>query len=921
MAAFANGLLVEGNVGIGTTSPQTELDIWQGAAESNLSLRTFSATDADSSDLIFYKSASDVLGTLSNTADGEYLGLIGFGGVNTNGLNEAAGIYAIQNGAVGVGGTNVPGMLLFQTNDGSTGLADRLAITADGNVGIGTTTPTATLNVNGTASFDGVGDVEIAYNLVFSNDTASYIQSESPLYIEAGDSNSAEDLVLRSAGTGDVVIGNNTTYFQNDGMIYHYQGDSGYTTLHSDTKMLFEDDQGIAIEFRTPSDATPAIYFSDNTPQAGYIKYHHNAVSESLLQNTLEIKAFTDIWLNAGTNVGVGTSNPGSKLQVNGSFAYVEAAGSSVNYTCYNTTTDQLENCVSLAILKDNITDLGLGVETVMQLRPVKFNWKSSESADLGFIAEEVESVNPLLAQYDNGELTGVKYAQMSSLIIAAIQEQQLQIESTSEQINNLELSPIGDIIIEKLADNLYQLKNTSDDSIIDRVTTFSDIIVGNLKTGSITAKEITTEGALTTKDIIVETSATIAGALTVGSIEAGNITSDGFYAFQGTIDNLLVSAGLVSPTVQTGLISPLTDEVDVAVRVGSDTQDGKLSIQDNQGTEVASIDSSGNAKFDGSVSSDEVKTNDLIAGKIYADEIIARDGAFANIHTDNVSGITLKEIEALLADAEEEQAILADSGNWTVNTASESANLDELAVENLFVTNVSAINSLSVTSTITLGNEFVINTFIDEETDLAVNTIDTLTTPLKLQSLALAPIEMMAGAFIIDTNGNVQIDGNLFVAGTIDAEGLTLTQPIPGDGENESESLLTLKNKEGNEIASVNASGSAEFSSLGTGKLVIAEASSATASANFLGEIETNATAGHALLESDEYEVTIVNENVTNYTLVYVTPTTSTYNHVLYVKEKGDGYFRVGFNDAVPTDVEFNWWIIEAEKDEIAQN
>ena len=68
--------------------------------------------------------------------------------------------------------------------------------------------------------------------------------------------------------------------------------------------------------------------------------------------------------------------------------------------------------------------------------------------------------------------------------------------------------------------------------------------------------------------------------------------------------------------------------------------------------------------------------------------------------------------------------------------------------------------------------------------------------------------------------------------------------------------------------------------------------------------------------MEGNEEEITIVNENVTNYTLVYVTPTTSTHNHVLYVKEKANGYFMVGFTEAVPTDVEFNWWIIETNNE-----
>ena len=77
-------------------------------------------------------------------------------------------------------------------------------------------------------------------------------------------------------------------------------------------------------------------------------------------------------------------------------------------------------------------------------------------------------------------------------------------------------------------------------------------------------------------------------------------------------------------------------------------------------------------------------------------------------------------------------------------------------------------------------------------------------------------------------------------------------------------------------------------------------------------GNIQTNATAGKAIIPAGLNQITITNPNVTNYTLVYVTPTSSTQNNVLYVKAKDNGYFVVGFNQALDADVSFNWWVIE---------
>ena len=78
----------------------------------------------------------------------------------------------------------------------------------------------------------------------------------------------------------------------------------------------------------------------------------------------------------------------------------------------------------SLRKYKDNITDLHMGLDAVLRLRPVEFDWKDSMgSHDLGFVAEEVEAVNPLLAEYMDGELRSVKYSKLTALLTKAIQD------------------------------------------------------------------------------------------------------------------------------------------------------------------------------------------------------------------------------------------------------------------------------------------------------------------------------------------------------------------------------------------------------------------------------------------------------------------------------------------------------------------
>ena len=55
---------------------------------------------------------------------------------------------------------------------------------------------------------------------------------------------------------------------------------------------------------------------------------------------------------------------------------------------------------------------------------------------DVGFAAEEVNEVEPLLTTTnDRGEIEGVKYAQVTTVLVNAVNEQQTQIEKQNAQI------------------------------------------------------------------------------------------------------------------------------------------------------------------------------------------------------------------------------------------------------------------------------------------------------------------------------------------------------------------------------------------------------------------------------------------------------------------------------------------------------
>jgi len=359
-----------------------------------------------------------------------------------------------------------------------------------------------------------------------------------------------------------------------------------------------------------------------------------------------------------------------------------------------------------------------------------------------------------------------------------------------------------------------------------------------------------------------------------IANIKAGAIVTQEFAT--DTLNAAVAKVqDLTTDKLAVKLISPVPGDTNVTVQIGSTaTPSGYFAIQNASGDDVATIDNLGDATF---------------SGTLYADSIKSK---------------SLDDIQTILTQVQTDQALLSQAESWSI-TATSSASLDEIATADLYVTNQAAINSLSVTNALTIGSDMVMQSTINGD-QLTMNTIDTLSAPLKIQSLAMAPVEIMAGLVKIDTLGNVQIAGNLAVGGNIESTGLNLKSNI-----NPSQ-ILSINDATGSAVASINSSGSATFANVSTQGLTIAGAIDATNSAVINGVITTNATAGTGIIPQGIAEIKIKNANVTDYSLVYVTPTSSTENYVLYVKSKAPGEFVVGFTNPIDIDVNFNWWIVK---------
>jgi hypothetical protein len=73
---------------------------------------------------------------------------------------------------------------------------------------------------------------------------------------------------------------------------------------------------------------------------------------------------------------------------------------------------------------KKYVKSLQPQTDTVYQLRPVHFKWRDTNRNDFGLIAEEVEKIYPdLVTKGDDGNVLGISYTKLTSILIKTVQE------------------------------------------------------------------------------------------------------------------------------------------------------------------------------------------------------------------------------------------------------------------------------------------------------------------------------------------------------------------------------------------------------------------------------------------------------------------------------------------------------------------
>jgi hypothetical protein len=120
-------------------------------------------------------------------------------------------------------------------------------------------------------------------------------------------------------------------------------------------------------------------------------------------------------------------------------FVHVTSLGAAGSTQLCRNASNQISTCSSSLRYKTNIHPFMSGLSVLNRLRPITFDWKDGGMHDLGFGAEDIAAVEPLLVTHNSkGEVEGVKYDRITAVLVNAVKEQQEQIKRQQNEIESL---------------------------------------------------------------------------------------------------------------------------------------------------------------------------------------------------------------------------------------------------------------------------------------------------------------------------------------------------------------------------------------------------------------------------------------------------------------------------------------------------
>ncbi len=334
-------------LGIGTTSPDYPLHVDSSANTLAAGSPTIAITGEDNKerfgiisyggDPVFQGSRSS--GTFASpTATAANLilsSLAGSGYDGTDFSTGAKGLIAIRAAELFTASNQGTRLTFETTPTGSTVRTEVMRITAAGNIGIGTTTPTEKLSIDsgllyvggaGTSTFENnlnvLGQLQVGTGSIYLTDTATSTFSNFGINLTAGCFAVNGSCIGAAGGSG--TVGNGLT-----GQFPYYAADG--TALTATSSLFLATSGNIGIGTATPSapldvdagaltvaarfNSTDASPFQVGLQQGGTDKWYLRAFSNGNFA-IAEASVEDQFTIAAGGNIGVGTSSPSALLDL-----------------------------------------------------------------------------------------------------------------------------------------------------------------------------------------------------------------------------------------------------------------------------------------------------------------------------------------------------------------------------------------------------------------------------------------------------------------------------------------------------------------------------------------------------------------------------------------------------------------------------